>query len=413
MNFIKAIARIGYHQSKNLINLTLDRPMVYSSLGSVTLDKDDVDIARKWLSERSNWYEPELVKQYEKEFAQWNGSKYAFAFMGGRIALSAAIHALNLRPGDEVILPGYTCVVVPNAFNFAEIQTVYSDIELDTYGLDASKIESKITNKTRAILLQHLYGFVCRDYEAIIEIAKNNGLFVIEDCAQSTGAEYKGKKVGNRGDIAFYSFEQSKIMTTIQGGMAITNNKSLTEGLMDYYNEAKYPEEEDIDRQLNAVIINYFLYKDPQRWWKGDLVRLWHKDKIIISTTKKEVRGIKPDYYGRKMPSSIAVIGLNQLKKVDKYNEKRRQTAKKWDEWCESNGYKKPVVVPDSSPVYLRYPVIVEPHKKVNTSWAQKELGVTLGVWFVSNIHPSNLRVTGCPNADKAVKQCVNFPGVL
>ena len=77
-------------------------------------------------------------------FAKWNGSKYAFAFMGGRVALSSCIYALDLQPGDEVILPGYTCVVVPNAFQFADIKTKFCDIELDTYGLDASLIEEKI-----------------------------------------------------------------------------------------------------------------------------------------------------------------------------------------------------------------------------------------------------------------------------
>ncbi len=113
------------------------------------------------------------------------------------------------------------------------------------------------------------------------------------------------------------------------------------------------------------------------------------------------------------MPSPIAAIGLNQLKKIDSYNEQRRQTAKKWDQWCENNGYKKPLITQKSVPVYLTYPVMVEPEKKSDISWAYKELGVSLGVWFVSNIHPATWRVNGCPNADLAVKQCVNFSTLL
>lgn len=158
-----------------------------------------------------------------------------FLSWGGRVALSACIYALDLQPDGEVILPGYTCVVVPNAFSYAGVKTVYSDIELDTYGLDVSQIENKITNKTKAILIQHLYGLVCRDYEAIIDLATHHGLKVIEDCAHCTGAEYKGKKVGNLGDVAFYSSEQSKVFNTIQGGVAVTNNDLLAQRLRVFY----------------------------------------------------------------------------------------------------------------------------------------------------------------------------------
>jgi len=409
----KALARFGYHQAKNIGKLFLGYPLTTPSLGSDTLDHDDLLIAKSQLRNREGWFNPNAVREYESAFAKWNGSNYAFAFMSGRVALSACIYALNLKPSDEVILPGYTCVVVPNAFHFAGIKTNYSDIELDTYGLEASLIEEKITSKTKAILLQHLYGIVCRDYEQIIKIAKRHNLYVIEDCAPSTGAVFKHKKVGNLGDVSIYSSEQSKVFTTIQGGMAVTNDDLLAERLKDYYDQASYPDAKLIDKQLHSVIINYYSYKDPQRWWKGDLIRLLYRDKIIISTTKEEEKGIKPVYYGCKMPSPIATIGLNQLKKIDHYNEQRRQTAKKWDKWCENNGYKKPLIIQNSIPVYLRYPVMIEPERKSDTSWAYKELGLSLGVWFVSNIHPATWRVDGCTNADRAVRQCINFPGLM
>ena len=378
---------------KNIGKIALGRPLTYPGLISVTLDMDDVDIAGKWLGNREHWHKPGLVQEYENKFAHWNGSKYAFAFMGGRVALSACIYALNLKPGDEAILPGYTCVVVPNAFNYSGIKIIYSDIELDTFGLDATLMEDKITPRTKVILLPHHYGLVCRDYEKIIEIARQRGLYVIEDCCHGTGAEFKKRKIGNYGDMAFYSTEQSKIMTTIQGGMAITNNDLFAERIKKYYEDARYPDAELIDKQLHSLIINYHAYKDQQRWWKGDLYRLRYQDKIIVSTTKKEMQGLKPGYYGQKMPAPIAAIGLNQLKKVDSYNELRRQTAKKWDAWCDANGYGKPFVAPETTPVYLRYPVMVEPEKKKNTSWAQRELGVNLGVWFETNIHPADWRV--------------------
>lgn len=413
MRLIKSIARLGSNQFKNLINIAAGRPLTTPSLGSMTLDQDDVDIARTWLQDRANWGNLEIVRQYEIEFAHWNGSKYAFAFMSGREALSACIYALELQPGDEVILPGYTCVVVPNAFHYAGVKAVYCDIELDTYGPDVADVKKKITPKTRAILLHHLYGLVCRDYETILDLAERHGLKVIEDCALATGAEFKGVKVGNRGDVAFYSSEQSKVFNTIEGGIATTNESNLAGRLQEYYSSAPLPDNKWIEKQMYNVILNYYQCKHSKRWFLGNWAELKYGKYRLISTTKEEEEGIKPAYYGRKMPAPISAIGLNQLKKIDRYNEIRRQTAFQWDKWCEENGYQKPLVIKDSIPIFLRYPVLVEPEKKRDTSWAKRELRVKLGVWFVSHIHPVNWPVEGCPNADRAVKQCINFPCLI
>lgn len=404
--------RIGYRQIKNLLKLLIGRPITTPSLASMTLDYDDVALAKSWLNKRYNWSDNKIVSQYEQEFAKWNDSKYAFAFMGGRVALSACIYALNLQPGDEVILPGYTCVVVPNAFHYVEVKTVYCDIELDTYGLDANKIESLITTNTRAILLQHLFGLVCRDYEDILYLAKKHSLKVIEDCAHSTGAEYRGQKVGNRGDLAFYSSERSKIFNTIQGGIAITNNDKLGKRLKEYYNKASLPDAERIEKLLLNIISDFRRYKHPLRLLFKGIYKFSYSDKILISTSREEEQGIRPTYYGCKMPTPVAAIGLNQLKKIDYYNERRREKAKYWDNWCEKKGYKKPVTIDKSISVYLRYPVLVEPEKKQNVSWAIKELEILPGLWFVSNIHPSKF-IWGCSNANKAVKQCINLPSLF
>ena len=113
------------------------------------------------------------------------------------------------------------------------------------------------------------------------------------------------------------------------------------------------------------------------------------------------------------MPAPISALALNQLKKIDRYNEQRRQTAKRWDRWSEENGYKRPLVLAKSTPVYLRYPILVEPEKKLDMYWATEELGVIIGNWFISHLHPAARRVEGCPNADKAVSSCINFPTLI
>lgn len=413
MNYIRALASVCRNQAKNIFNLLHARRASFPSLGSMTLDLDDVGIAKKWLNSREQWDDRNIIQQYESEFAAWNGSRFAFAFMGGRVGLSACIHALDLKPGDEVIVPGYTCVVVPNAFQYAGVKPVYADIELETYGLDAERVEERISTKTRAILIHHLYGLVCRDIEPLLDIAKRKGLRVIEDCAHSTGALYKRRKVGNFGDAAFYSSEQSKIFNTIQGGITVTNDNSIANRIREYSASAPFPDRISVDRQLHNVILNYYRYKHPNKWWRSDAAILRYAAKEIISTTPEEVCGIRPCHYGRRMPAPIAALAINQLYKIDHYNQLRRCTATIWDLWCNQHSYGKPYVHPESTPVFLRYPVMVEEQKKRNRQWARKSLGVDLGVWFISNIHPAGLRVDGCPNSNRAVAQCINFPTLL
>ncbi len=406
------LQHIGKNQTRNALNLLLRRPLRMSNFKSMTLDWDDVELANEWLSkDSSSWQDPQVPSQYAAEFAQWNGSKYAFAFMGGRVALSACIYALDLQPGDEVIVPGYTCIVVPNAFEWAGVNVVYCDIELDTYGPDVKEVESKITSRTRAILLHHLYGLVCRDYAAIVDLAKRHGLKVIEDCAHATGTQYQGRKVGNLGDAAIYSSERTKMFNTIQGGIAVTNDDHLAARMQEYYDQALYPDQVLIDKQLRNVPLEYYQFKHPQSWWLGDVYYVQNKEYAIYSTTRQEEQGIRPADYGRKMPAPIAALGLNQLKKIDYYTQRRRENAKTWEKWCEDNNYQKPVVIEGSNPSYLLYPVLVEPEIKQNIRWwGFKNFNMTLGDWFISHVHPVPGHIPGCPNAEIAIKQCINFP---
>src|SRR6185369_10783753 len=192
-----------------------------------TLDLDDLELARNWLKLPAGWDALAPVTKFEQAFATWNGSREAVAFGAGRKALSACIHALGLQAGDEVIVPGYTCIVVQNAFDFAGITTVHCDIELETFGPDYQSVRRLITSRTKALLIHHLYGLVCRDFESLLTLARERGLKVIEDCAHATGAQFQGRHVGNFGDVGFYSTEWSKVLCTITGGVAVTNDAAL------------------------------------------------------------------------------------------------------------------------------------------------------------------------------------------
>lgn len=402
--------RLGRSYARNIARLALGAPLTYPSLGSMTLEKDDVALARRILAQPSQWDSRRYIDEFESLFAEWNASKYAFSFMSARVALSACIHALGLREGDEVVVPGYTCIAVPNAFRFAGARVVFADIELETYGLDAAQLEQCITPRTRAVVIQHLYGLVSRDYEAIVSFCRARGLSIIEDCAQATGAEFKGRKVGALGDAAIYSSEQSKVFSTVQGGVAATDSKVVAGGLRDFYERARLPTFDWVDRQLHNVILNFYEAKHAHRAWTGPLVNLRYGHKTLISTTDEELAGGRPDHYGCRMAAPIAALGCNQLAKVDRFNALRRAGARQWDEWCHRSSHVAPRVIEGSVPVYLRYPVLVDPERKADTSWSVGELGVRVGVWMVTNLHPAPGNVPGCPNADLAVRCCVNLP---
>lgn len=382
------------------------------ALGSGTLDADDVRIARDGLG-RDGGEDPATVARFESEFAAWNGCQAAFAFMSGRESLSAIVAALGLAAGDEVVVPGYTCVVVPNALAFTGVTPVYADIEAETYGLDVTRLDRSVTPRTRAIVIHHLYGLVCRDYLATIEYAKARGLKVIEDCAQATGATLDGVRVGNRGDAAFYSLEQSKVLTTFQGGVAVAKDEAVAARLADIRGRAPLPGSARTKDVLRNLIMNYHAFKDPQRWWRGDCARLLQGGSRIETTTAGEIRGERPAGYGARMPAALAAVASNQLRKADFYNARRRENAARWDRWCDENGFERAHVVPDSTPVFLRYPVLATPELKRNRLWSRRSLDVELGTWFLTQLHPANRPVAGCPNAAVAVERCINFPTLL
>lgn len=379
----------------------------------MTLDADDIKIVENWMRHPEHWQDSGVVSTFEVAFAKWNGSRHAFAFAAGRKALSACIYAVGLSAGDEVVLPGYTCVVVQNAFDFAGIKTIHCDIELDTYGPDFASVASRVTPRTKAILVQHLYGLVCRDYERILAFARERGLKVIEDCAHATGATFRGARIGTKSDVAFYSSEWSKILTTVVGGIAVTNESAIANRFGQFVSRCSWPQPAEIDLQLKTAVKAYLRAKCENQWWSLPWAQFKYGHEVTVSTPQSEIDGREPDNYFTRMPAPAADLALNQLRKVDSYNTMRRQTASTWDKWCDQMGYRKPMVIPDSEPVFLRYPVLVEAAKKEDTDWARRELGIDLGVWFRTHLHPSPRLVEDCPNAGKAVAGCVNFPCLL
>jgi perosamine synthetase len=185
-----------------------------------------------WISSKG-----EFIEKFESTFARKVGAKYGVGVLNGTVALHLALAALDIGPGDEVIIPTFTMIATPNSIRYTGAKPVLVDSELKTWNMDASKIEEKVTKRTKAIMPVHTYGHPC-DMDAIMKIAKKHGLYVIEDAAEAHGATYKGRKIGSIGDAACFSFYANKIITTGEGGMVTTNDKKLAEKMQLMKNHA-------------------------------------------------------------------------------------------------------------------------------------------------------------------------------
>jgi 8-amino-3,8-dideoxy-alpha-D-manno-octulosonate transaminase len=177
------------------------------------------------------WYgpgaPPRKVLQFEQEFAARMGAKYALAVTSGTAALQCAMAALEIGPGDEVILPSWTWHSCFNTIVLAGALPVCAEID-ESFGIDPEDIERHITPQTKVILAAHLQGNPCH-MDRILEIARKHKLRVLEDCAQSVGASYKGKPVGSVGDIGIYSLQMNKTITSGEGGAVVTSDPKLFE----------------------------------------------------------------------------------------------------------------------------------------------------------------------------------------
>lgn len=229
-----------------------------------------------WISSRGKY-----IELFESAFAEFCGVEHAVSCSNGTTALHLALLALGVGPGDEVIVPTLTFVATANAVTYCGARPVFVDAEPRTWNMDPALIESKISPRTKGIIVVHLYGHPV-DMDQIMAIAKRRGLFVLEDAAEAHGALYKGRVVGSIGDIATFSFFGNKVFTTGEGGMVVTNNAAMA-------STTRLLKEQGMD---------------PDR-------RYWHP---VIG-------------YNYRMTNVAAAIGLAQVEKADWHLQRRRELA--------------------------------------------------------------------------------------
>lgn len=249
-------------------------------------------VSKVLASNRVNYWTGDLGRQFERAFADYVGTKHAVALANGTLALDVALKALGIGPGDEVVVTPRTFIASASTVVTAGAVPVFADIDRNTQNITAETIARVLTPRTKAIIPVHLAGMPC-DMDPIMELARQHGLFVLEDCAQAHGASYKGRSVGSIGHVGAWSFCQDKIMTTGgEGGMVTTNDDLLWAAM--------------------------WSYKDHGKSWNGVYERQHPPGPRLVH-----------DSFGTnwRMLEMQAAIGLVQLGYMPKWTERRTQIA--------------------------------------------------------------------------------------
>ena len=358
-----------------------------------------------------------IIEEYQQKFARFFGAERAFAFWKGRVALYALLRALDVGRDDEVILPGYTCVMNVNPIKYAGARPVYVDIEPNTFNMNVNLLEEKITNKTKVIIAQHTYGYPC-EMDKIMKIAQNSGICVIEDCCLALGSKYNGRMVGTFGRAGYFSSQWNKPYTTGLGGMVITSDRELAERIeLLVANKMCPPSSREVFMlRMQLMIYRLFIYPRTTALAQSLFRYLTKKGAVVGSSSASEFEPVKADDFFKAISTVQAHSGIRQLSKIEENIAHRKKMAQFYDEllaaknWRPSNDRRG-----SAEPVLVRYPVRIAEKDEALAQAAKA--GVELGSWFECPLHPIETPLASydyelgmCPEAEKASNEVVNLP---
>lgn len=370
----------------------------------------------KYLIPRRGCVEGPKVEAYERAFAARIGARHAIAFMKGRFAFYAALKALGFGRGDEIVLPGYTCAVVPAAAVNLGMTPVYADIEPTYCTPPLSLIEAKVTPRTRAIMIQHTYGWPNVNLEDITRFAEERGLALIEDCCHAMGTLYRGRHAGNWGLAGFFSTQWSKPFTTGLGGMLVCNDDAFAAQVRQVRQASAHAPSTRLAAQLAMQNIIFDLAVYPSTVTAArQLYRKLTRSSVVTGSTHQQEYDAWDERQFLRMSEVQASAGLCDLSHYDRMARRRRELMAYYREALPKIGYEVPPEPEESEVALLRFPVRVEAKPAVLEGAARRRL--ELGDWFVQPMH-SQMLPYDClgyargmsPEAEKAADEIVNLP---
>ncbi|MFK8005037.1 MAG: DegT/DnrJ/EryC1/StrS family aminotransferase [Saprospiraceae bacterium] len=359
-----------------------------------------------------------IQKKYKKAIAEYLHveSTQISLYWRGRVGLYCILKAMDIQPGDEVILPAFTCVVVPSAIKYLGAKPIYTAIDPTTYNIDVEKLEKQITSKTKVILAQNTFG-LSSDLDPILAIANKYGIKVIEDCAHGFGGTYRGKKNGTLATAAFYSSQWNKPFSTGIGGIVLCNDLDLSKKIQIVQNSFVQPSFKD----ETMLAIQIFIRKNilsPAIYWTALKVYRWASQRGFISGSSDagELENAKmPSNYLKSGANIQAKKGLKALQHFDKNLAHRREITTLYNKAFTKLNIS-PIYCPEyAEHTYIKYPFLVK-DQDVFLKLAQQNK-IPLGDWLNSPIHPirENLerwdyRKGSFPLAEKIGFHILNLP---
>lgn len=340
-----------------------------------------------------------------------------FYFWKGRVGLFALLKAAGLVPGDEVVVPGFTCIVVPNAVLYARGVPVYADIDPRTFNVTVETIEPLLSARTRAVIVQSTFG-LSADLDPIMALAERRGLLVIEDCAHALGGEYRGRPNGTIAHAAFFSSQWSKPVSTGLGGIVFSRRADLSRELARRVESMAVPgflEQVSLTAQLicrplaDSRLLHYPLV-ETYRWLTqvSGLVS-------VGSASHEELVSVQiPSAFEKRMSAMQRRRWHRGLQDLPDVIRRRRATAARYDEYLAGTSIQAPARPDYATHAMLRYAIRVPDRESVERR--ARERRVPLGDWFRSPLHPNtgdlnpwHYRWGQCPVAERVCTEIVNL----
>lgn len=349
----------------------------------------------------------------------------ASGFWKGRVALYAILKAIGVGPGSRILVPGYTCVVVPAAMRYLGAEPVYVDIDPETYNISIGQLETRVhavaEGSIKAIVVQHTYGLPA-DTARIVQWAGERGIAVVEDCAHAAGSRYRDtagewREAGTLGDAAFFSSQWSKPFTTGLGGWAVASDPEVAERIWKFHvAECVAPATQEVAR-LAVQLLAYHALVWPSLYWValGGYRLLARTGLFVGSSTDGELAGVMPADYAKRMSGLQKWVAWRKIANLGRVLDHRRRLKRLYDDALMGTGLPIFRIPAYADPVLLRYPIRVADKKRVLAEACR--LRIELGDWFDHPLHPkgANVAILGwrdgiCPEGERAAREVVNLP---
>ena len=360
----------------------------------------------------------EVVGKFEKRFAEYIGAKHAVMTPSARYGFFLLLEALGIGAGDEVIVPALTYYAIPAMVPLTGATPVFADTGLRTHVLDPESFEAAITPNTKAVVPTHLFGTPC-DMDAINAIAKANDIAVIEDCAQSTGARYKGQRVGGLGDHAYYTFGLTKNITTLSGAMITTDDPKIAQHAREKIDAGGYTDKAK-SRQEAVTGLAMMIATHPlvYPFALHPVIRLGNK----FGKDPIHERFGEPEHIYESLPQKYleqsralavnAAVGMKQLDRSDDLNGARVRNGRSLDQGlAHVAGLTVPDYADGAEPIYMSF--VVHHRDREGLATALRRRGVDTTIGYMNDHSSSHIfrdYANDCPNAKESMDTLLHIP---